>query len=115
MKIEIDTDLIIVGFNYGTPGTKNEHVISSLNVESTCGILKTSPGGISESDMKYITENMDELLGKIVEVKSCGISQDSEGNYSLLHPVFKTLRLDKNSGDDLDKIKEIDSAAKGLM
>jgi len=114
MKVEISTDLIIVEFNYGTPGTKNENVISSLNVESTCGELKTSPGGITENDMSYITENMDMLLGKIVEVKSCGISKDSKDNYSLLHPVFEKLRLDKNTGDDLQNIIEIDSMAKGL-
>ena len=115
MKLEISTDLRIVGFNYGTPGTKNENVISSINVESMCGVLSASPGGISESDMKYITENMDMLLGKIVEVKSSGTSRDSEGNWSLLHPVFNRLRLDKNTGDDLNYIlNEIEAPAKGL-
>lgn len=114
MKLEITSDLRITGFNYGTPGTKNENVISSINVESMCSVLTTSPGGINEADMKFITENMDSLLGSIVEIKSCGISQDSEGNYSLLHPVFIRLRDDKNTGDDLQKIKEDEAMAKGL-
>lgn len=114
MKVEMNVDLRITGFNYGTPGTKNEHVISSLNVESTCGKLTTSPGGIKEDMMKYITENMDSLLGSIVEVKSCGISQNSEGEYALLHPAFIKLRDDKDTGDDLTSILEIDAMAKGL-
>jgi len=103
-------DLKIVGFNFGTPGTKNENVISSLNVETECGKLKTSPGGMSEKMMKYITENMDSLLGTIVEVKCSGLSKDREGNYALLHPVFKKLRDDKNIAADLAKVIEVNNA-----
>jgi len=114
MKVEMNVDLRIVGFNYGTPGTKNEKVISSLDVESMCGGLATSPGGINEADMQFITDNMDSLMGTIVEVKSCGISQDSTGAYALLHPVFIKLRDDKNTGDDLKTIIEIDNMKKGL-
>ena len=51
----------IIGFNYGTSGTKNENVISSLTVKSSCGNVITRPGGISESDMDYITSNQDKL------------------------------------------------------
>lgn len=107
-------DLVIVGGNYGSKGTKNEHLISSLNVESTDGLLKTSPAGLKEDDMKYITENLDSLIGTIVEVKSCGVSQDSKGNYSMLHPSFIKLRDDKMVGDDLQKCIEIEAGAKGL-
>ncbi len=114
MKLEINVDLRITGFNYGTPGTKNENVISSINVESMCGELNTSPGGIKEVDMQYITDNMDTLLGSIVETKCCGTSQDSDGVWSLLHPVFLKIRDDKNTGDDLTSILEIENMAKGL-
>jgi len=78
------------------------------------GKLVTSPGGIKEAEMEYITENMDELMGKIVECKCCGVSHDSEGNYALLHPVYKMIRLDKNTGDDLPGILKIEASAKGL-
>jgi len=114
MKLEIDLDLRIVGFNYGTPGTKNENVISSLNVESECGELTTSPGGIKEAEMDYITENMDSLLGKLVEIKCSGLSQDSEGNWSCLHPAFKRIRDDKEHGDTLESAIAIENMAKGL-
>lgn len=112
MKLEMDVDLRIIGFNYGTG--KNEHLISSLNAESADGKVITRPTGISEDMMKYITENQSTLLNTIVEVKSCGLSHDSQGNYALLHPVFKKLRDDKNTCDSLESIQEIEAMAKGL-
>jgi len=114
MKLEITVDLMITGFNYGTPGTKNEGVISSLNVESSDGLVKTSPGGISEDDMQYITDNMNDLYNKIIEVKCCGLSEDSNHNYSLLHPVFIKIRDDKYTADSYKDIKEVEEMAKGL-
>lgn len=114
MKLEMDVDLKIVGFNYGTKGTKNEHVISSLQAETSCGKLFTQPQGLKEDEMTYVTENQDALLGTIVEVKSCGLSHDSDGNYSLLHPAFTKFRDDKDTCDSLESIMEIEAMAKGL-
>lgn len=112
MKLEMDVDLKIVGFNYGTG--KNANVISSVNAESSDGKVFTRPTGIDEAMMEYITKNQKKLEGMILEVKCCGLSQDSSGNYSLLHPVFKTLRDDKKTCDSLQSIQEIEAAAKGL-
>jgi len=111
-KLEMDVDLRITGFNYGTG--KNEKVISSVNATSSDGVVNTKPTGIDEKMMLYITENQDKLLNTILEVKCSGLSQDSTGNYSLLHPVFKELRDDKNTCDSLDSIKQIQNMAKGL-
>jgi len=108
VKKEDYYDLKIVGFNYGTKGTKNEHVISSLDVETEDGLLKTSPGGITEADMKYITENQEALMGRIVEVKCSGLSKDKDGNNALLHPVFIKIRDDKTIANTLEECKEID-------
>jgi hypothetical protein len=114
MKMEIALDLQIVGFNYGTVGTKNEFVISSLNVQTSDGKLKTSPGGIKEDMMQQITENQEDLMNTILEVKCSGLSQDRDGNYSLLHPVFKLLRDDKEYADSLEDVIKIELAAKTL-
>lgn len=114
MKLEMDIDLKIVGFNFGTKGTKNEHVISSLNCESSDGLVKTRPQGIKEDMMAYITENQDKLLGKIVQVKCNGLSKDKEGNHSLLYPAFVSIREDKDMCDTLQSIEEIESMAKNL-
>ena len=112
MKLEMDIDLKIVGFNYGTG--KNEKLISSLNCETSDGKLKTRPQGINEDDMEYITKNQKKLLGTIVEVKCSGLSQDSSGNFSLLHPVFKLLRDDKKIANSLTEVKGIEKMIKGL-
>lgn len=112
IKLEMTIDLKIVGFNYGTG--KNSDLISSLNCESSDGLVKTRPTGISEDDMKYITENQDKLIGTIIECKCSGLSRDNEGNYSLLHPVFKCFRSDKDTCDSLESIKKIENACKGL-
>lgn len=113
-KLEMNVDLKIVGYNYGTKGTKNEHVISSLNVQSECGKVFTRPQGLTEEMMTYITDNQDTLLGTIVEVKCCGLSNDIKGNYSLLHPTFVCLRDDKTEGDTLESIIEIENMVKTL-
>ena len=112
-KLEMDVDLKIVGFNYGSG--KNKDVISSLNVESECGLLKTSPAGLKDKEMRYITDNMNLLEGTVIEVKCCGVSQDNEGNYSLLHPVFKDFRTkEKLTADTLEDILANERMIKNL-
>jgi acetyltransferase-like isoleucine patch superfamily enzyme len=112
MKLEMDVDLRITGFNYGSG--KNCNVISSVNAESSDGKVVTRPTGINEAMMQHITDNQEALLGTIVECKCSGLSQDAEGNYSLLHPVFKSLRDDKDTCDDLQSIIAIENMVKGL-
>jgi ATP-dependent DNA ligase len=114
MKLEMDIDLRITGFNMGTKGTKNEFVVSSFNVESSDGLVKTRPQGLKEDMMKYITENQDNLLGKIIQVKCNGLSNDRSGNYSLLYPAFVGIRDDKDTCDSLESIKEIENMVKLL-
>jgi DNA ligase-1 len=111
VKKEMNLDLKVVGFNYGTKGTKNEFLISSLNVESKDGLLKTKPQGINEDDMEYITDNQDKLMGKILEIKCSGLSQNSKGEYSTLHPVFKMFRTDKDVANTLAECIEINKSA----
>lgn len=109
----MDVDLKIVGFNLGTG--KNANVVSSVTAESSDGLVRTRPTGMNEKLMQFITDNQDKLLGTVVEVKCSGLSSDSAGNYALLHPVFKTLRDDKDTCDSLQSIKEIENMAKGLV
>ena len=115
MKLEIDIDLKIVGFQMGTPGTKNENWVSTLQLESSCGLLKTNPSGMDEKMMQYVTENQDKLLGKVVEIRCCGLSQDKEGNWSTLHPSVVEIRDDKNECDSLNSAIKIEDAAKGIL
>lgn len=114
LKIEMNVDLKIVGFNYGTKGTKNENVISSLVCESSDGLLVTQPQGLKESDMKFITANQNNLLGSIIEVKCSGLSNDVTGSYSLMYPAFKGFRDDKNVADSLNDIIANEKMIKGV-
>lgn len=109
-KLEMDVDLRIVGFNFGTG--KNANVVSSLNAQSSDGLVTTRPTGITEELMQYITDNRDKLLGTILEVKCSGLSMDRNGNYSLLHPCFKRFRDDKDECDSLESIIAIERMAK---
>jgi hypothetical protein len=115
MKLEINLDLKIVGFEYGSKGSKNEHVITTLNLESSCGKLKTNPAGMNEKLMQHVTENQESLLGTIVEIRCCGLTPANiDGIVSTLHPSIEELRGDKNSYDSLQSAIEIENMAKGL-
>lgn len=115
MKLEMDVDLVITGFNYGTAGTKNEFVISSLNAESSDGLIKTRPQGLTEEMMEFITENKENLLGKIIECKCSGLSKDSGDNHSLLYPSFIRVRDDKDEADSLIDVINNEKMIKGLI
>jgi hypothetical protein len=114
MKLEMDVDLRITGFNMGTKGTKNEFVVSSFNVESSDGLVKTRPQGLKEDMMKFITENQENLLGKVIQVKCNGLSNDRDGKFSLLYPSFVMVRDDKDTCDSLESIREIENMVKLL-
>lgn len=112
-KLEINIDLKIIGFQYGEKGTKNEHVISTLMLESSCGGLKTNPSGMNEKMMADVTARQKELLGTVVEIRCCGLSQ-SKGAWSTMHPSVEELRTDKKTCDSLESAMAIENAAKGL-
>lgn len=113
LKLEMELDLKIVGFKYGTPGTKNEDWISVLELESSCGKLSTAPGGMKEDLMKYVTANMDKLKGTIVSIKCNGITNTAKG-YSTMHPSIVELRADKKTANSLEECLAIEKAVKTL-
>jgi hypothetical protein len=116
LKLEMEVDLVITGFNYGTKGTKNEFVISSLNAESSCGRLKTRPQGLDEPTMVYITEYQEKLLGTVISVKCNGVSKPKNSDiYALMYPAFMDFRQnEKVFGDSLEEILEIETSAISL-
>ena len=109
----MDMDLRIIGFNYGNKGTKNENVISVLQLESECGKLKTAPGGMNEAMMADITARQEELMGTVVQIRCCGLSQTDKG-WSTQHPSVVELRTDKDTCDTLESCIEIENMAKTL-
>jgi len=114
MKLDMNIDLKIVGFQMGTPGTKNENWVSTLNLESSCGLLKTNPSNMDEKMMQYVTDNQEKLMGAIVEVNCKGLSQDKDGNWSTMHPSVVEIREDKREFDSLESAKIIEESVKSL-
>lgn len=115
VKIEMDIDLKITGFLYGTPGTKYENVVNRIIAESADGKIKTEASGLKESEMKEITEKQDELLGKIVTITCSGVSVTTDGKIErLLHPRVKAIRTDKDEADTYEDILEAQKMAYDL-
>ena len=114
MKLEMTVDLRVKAFQYGKEGTKNEKVISTIICESSCGLVKSNTSNMKEDVMKYVTENQQDLIDTIIESTCSGLSNNSRGEYSLLHPRFKAFRDDKDTCDDLESIKAIEKMSKEL-
>lgn len=112
IKIELSVEMEIIDFNYGTG--KNSEVISSIITQSSCGKVITTPAGMNEETMEYVTDNQTKLKNTIIEVMCAGLSTDREGNYSLLHPRFIKFRDDKIKANSLKEIQQIENSIKGL-
>jgi ribosomal protein L18E len=111
----IELDLIITGFNYGTKGTKNENVYSTINVESACGRLKTIAGGLKEDMMDEFTNNADKYIGSVCTIECCGITLARGADiHSTMHPRFHLIRSDKTSANTLEECLEIEAASTEL-
>lgn len=103
MKIEVELDLIIKGFNYGTG--KNKEVYSTINLETSCGKMKVTAGGLKESTMQRITDNPEEYIDTIATIKCNGLSKDS-----LLHPSVIAFRDDKETANSLEECIDIQAS-----
>lgn len=103
LKAEDPADLIVVGFEYGTPGTQFENMLGALICETSCGKLRVYVGsGFKHADR----ENPEKYLDKIVEVKyNCIISSKNKETKSLFLPVFLRIRTDKNVANSLEELK----------
>ena len=112
MKLIMDLDLEIIGFNEGTKGTKFEGTLGSLIVGTSDRKIISSCGGLKEKSgiRDEIWNNQDKYLGKISSVKCNGISSNRQGGYGLLYPSYNEVRDDKfeaDSFDDCMKIQEM--------
>lgn len=110
MKMEMNIELKIVGFNIGKEKTKYEKTLGSLQVESEDGLLSTNMSGINDNMRDEFWLNKSNYLGKIVTVKCNGISYNREGGVSLLYPNFIEVRNDKTVADTLEQIREIEKS-----
>lgn len=107
IKLEVDVDLRITGFNAGTTGTRTEHTFGSVQLESLCGKLKVSASGLKRDLELWLHENRDTAIGMVMAIRANEISPPCETNedWSLYHPRVIELRRDKDKADTLERIQ----------
>lgn len=112
-KIEVDIDLLCTGMIEGTG--KYKGMLGALQLESSCGKVKVDCGtGFTDAQRKNLWENA-YPVGKIVEIKANDLlDRVGSDTLSLFLPVFKSVRLDKDVADDLERIECSFNSAKGL-
>ncbi len=112
-KIEVDIDLLCTGMIEGTG--KYKGMLGALQLESSCGKVKVDCGtGFTDAQRKNLWENA-YPVGKIIEIKANDLlDRVGSDTLSLFLPVFKSVRLDKDVADDLERIECSFNSAKGL-
>lgn len=120
MKLEVDVDLVIVGFNPGNG--KNESTFGSIVAQTSDGLLEVNVSGFidlpqdGQLTRAEIWAMKDEIIGTIMTVKSNGIieSKGKPGIKALFLPRFEEFRNDKTEADSLARVVEqFDNAIKG--
>jgi len=107
MKAEKDADLEIIGWNPGEG--KYEGQVGSLICASSDRKVEVAISGFSEDLRKWITENIDDLMGKIVTVlyneRISSQDKNRAGVDSLFLPRYQEFRSDKTVANSSAEIK----------
>lgn len=106
LKAELTCELEITGYN---PGIGKFHgLVGSLICSSSDRLVECAISGISDELRLEITNNIDQLIGKIVTVKYneriSSKSSGREGVDSLFLPRFECFRDDKHIADSSNEI-----------
>lgn len=111
LKMEIECDLEIVGFNAADAKGKHAKTFGSLLCKTSDSLLIVGVSGISDDLRKYMWENQDEFLGKIAAVLSNGVQDKTDDSLkSLFLPRLVEVRIDKKVANTLDEVYEIQKA-----
>lgn len=107
MKAEKDCDLEIIGWNHGTG--KFEGMVGSLQMASSDRLVEVNISGFSDELRKWITNNIDALIGKIATVlyneRITSKEKVRASVDSLFLPRFMEFRNDKTVADNSAEIK----------
>lgn len=99
-KVEIESDLVIVGMYEGTG--KYQGMMGGISCQSADGKVCVNVGsGFTDDDRAYFWNNQDEFIGTVVEIKHNGLilSKEKDATYSVFLPIFKFIRDDKDAKD----------------
>lgn len=112
-KAEYEGEFLVVGFDYGKKGTKNEHRIGALNIESADGLVKGDVG-VFRDFPDSIREDWLTDMPKVVTVRyNERIKSRGDKAESLYLPRVVAARWDKDEANTRDELIEIEKNALG--
>lgn len=107
VKLIMDVDLIVVGYNDGDANGKHAGTLGSIQFESSDGRIVSGVAGISDDFRAKVDENREYYTGKIFTIRCNGIqyNPDPDKPDSLYFPrVVSEPRLDKTEADSFEEI-----------
>lgn len=115
LKLEIDIDVRITGFQEGTPGTAREETFGAILFETDDGKIRGRTSGFTDAQLKDFNSRREEMIGKIMTVQCNDITRGRNNeHYALSHPRFIELREDKTETDTLERAEETKKMAMEL-
>jgi hypothetical protein len=115
LKLELDIEVRITGFQEGTPGTAREKTFGAVLFETDDGKIKGRTSGFSDEQLQDFNSRREEMIGKVVTVRCNDLTRGrANEHYALSHPRFIEVRDDKNETDTLERALETKDMAKGL-
>lgn len=115
IKLKIDAEMRVKGFQKGTEGTKYEGQNKVIIFENDEGTIKGQCSGMTDTQVEECTKHPEKYIGQIVSVQFNDLikAQGSEV-YALSHPRFVEFRWDKTETDTLEKVLDLREMAKNL-
>lgn len=112
LKLAIELDVRITGYQEGTPGSKRAATFGALKFETDDGTIKGRVSGFTDKELEFYNTNRESHIGKIIVVECNDITKgtDSE-HYALSHPRFIEERDDKTETDTFDRAMELKQLA----
>jgi len=90
------SDVRVIGFNKGKPGTKYENCLGAFVCQRADGTTFNCGGGISDPDRIDFWNRQGELMNTIIEVKEDRVPDRLKHKMKIRFPRFIRLRPDKN-------------------
>lgn len=100
LKLEVDVDLVIVGFNPGEG--KRASTFGSICCETSDGLLVVDVSGFSDDQLLEFHKNRVAMIGKIMTVRANDVTKTTPA--SLYLPRCVEIRDDKTVADTLQQV-----------
>ena len=115
LKLEIDIEVRLVGFQEGTIGTAREKTFGAILFETDDGQIKGKCSGFTDEQLFDYNSRREEMIGKIFTVQFNDLTKARHNEYyALSHPRFIEIRDDKTETDTLESALQLKKMAMEL-